>query len=183
MCLIQIICRHFFIFADIRLMKKRYSFLAALIVLGLIINSCKKTGQTPIATLFTGGTWKLASIEVKDYIGNTGIKDTTMNDTCSQYFTFNIDKTCTYTNFNCITQTAQGTWALTQNQLYLNAAITLKDTSKNGTAQPFINSQIQTLGQYSMVLNTGDIAPNYSLTKPRRIVVYGFVRQTSNVTK
>ena len=160
-------------------MKKRYPFLAALIVLGLIINSCKKSGQTPIATLFTGGTWKLASVEIKKYIGNTGVSDTTMNDTCSQYFTFNIDKTCTYTNFNCITQTVHGSWVLTQNQLYLNADITCKDTSAAGTAKPFINAQIQTLGQYSMVLNTGDIAPNYSLTQPRKIVVYGFVRQTS----
>jgi hypothetical protein len=160
-------------------MKKRYPFLAALIILGLIVNSCKKTGQTPIATLFTGGTWKLASIEVKEFVGNQGVKDTTMNDTCSQYFTFNLDKTCTYTNFNCMTQTVKGNWSLTQNQLFLNADVTLKDTSKSGSSQPFINTQIQTLGQYSMVLNTGDIAPNYSLTQHRRIVVYGFVRQTS----
>ena len=159
-------------------MKKRYSLLLIIIAVGLIVNSCKKTGQNAIATLFTGGTWKLASVETKTYIGNQQTSDTTINDTCSQFFTFKIDNSCTYTNFNCVTQTTSGTWTLAKNQLYLYADIPLKTGVADSTANPFNNSHIKTLGQYSMVLETGDIAPNYSLTQPRTIVVYGFVRQT-----
>ncbi len=162
-------------------MKKKYLLLLLIIITGLIINSCKKTGQSPIAALFTGGTWQLASIQITKYVGNTQVSDTTLNDTCSQYFTFNKDNTCTYTNFNCITQpTAQGTWTLTPNQLFLNADMVCKDTSATGSSKPFLNAQIFNLGQYSMVLNTGDIAPNYSLTQPRTIVQYGFIRQKVN---
>lgn len=164
-------------------MKKRYPLLLFVIAIGIIVNSCKKTGQDVISTLFTGGTWKLASVETKKYVGNQQMSDTTINDTCSQFFTFKPDNSCTYTNFTCVGQTASGTWTLAKNQLYLYADITLKDTSAAGTATPFKNAQIQTLGQYSMVLNTGDIAPNYSLTQPRTIVVYGFVRQTSAGTQ
>ncbi|HVW98450.1 MAG TPA: lipocalin family protein [Mucilaginibacter sp.] len=159
-------------------MKRKYVLLFLFALACIAVNSCKKAEKASIATLFPGGTWKLTSVETKKYIGNQGISDTTINDTCSQYFTFKSDKTCAYTNFNCASQeTATGTWSLSQNQLYLYADITLKDTS--GNVRPFLNSQIQSLGQYSMVLNTGDIAPNYSLTQPRTIVVYGFVRQIS----
>lgn len=170
-----------FIFADIVLMKKIY-LLLSVILIALIVNSCKKTGQNAIATLFTGGTWKLASIETKKYIGNQQMSDTTINDTCSQFFTFKTDNTCTYNNFSCIGQTANGTFTLSKNQLYLYADIALKDTSAAGSSRPFLNTQINTLGQYSMVLYTGDIAPNYSLTQPRTIVVYGFVRQATITT-
>jgi len=164
-------------------MKRRYLLLLSIILTAFAINSCKKTGQNAIATLFTGGTWKLASVETKKYTGNQQLSDTTINDTCSQFFTFKTDNTCNYNNFNCIDQSASGTWTISKNQLYLYADITLKDASVAGTAKPFINAQIQTLGQYSMVLNTGDIAPNYSLTQPRTIVVYGFVRQTTTNTQ
>jgi len=161
-----------------QLMKKGYPLLLLIIVIGLIANSCKKTGQNAIATLFTGGTWKLASVETKNYIGNQQTSDTTINDTCSQFFTFRSDNSCTYTNFSCVTQTSSGTWALAKNQLYLYANIPLK-APVDTTVNPFSNAHIQTLGQYSMVLETGDIAPNYSLTQRRTIIVYGFVRQTS----
>ena len=160
--------------------KKRYLLLLAVLIIGLIVNSCKKTGLNAIPALFTGGTWQLASIETKNYIGNQQTKDTTINDTCGQHFTFNADNTCTYTTFNCITQTASGTWTLTPNQLYLNADMVCKDTSAAGTSKPFINAQINNLGVYSMILYTGDIAPNYSLTQPRTIVIYGFVRVKTN---
>ncbi|MDP9078261.1 MAG: hypothetical protein M3O71_12590 [Bacteroidota bacterium] len=157
-------------------MKKRYLLLLSVVLIGLVINSCKKTGQNAIPALFSGGTWQLASIETATYTGNTQLTDTTVNDTCGQYFTFKPDFTCTYTNFNCLTQSSSGTWALTPNQLYLNADMTCDSTTTTKT-KPFINAQIITLGVYSMVLNTGDIAPNYSLTKPRKIVKYGFIRQ------
>jgi hypothetical protein len=159
-------------------MKKRYPLLLLVIAIGLIVNSCKKTGQNAIATLFTGGTWKLASIETKNYIGNQQLSDTSINDTCSQFFTFKADNSCSYTNFSCVTQTTSGTWTLAKNQLYLYADIPLK-AKPDTTVNPFNNAHIKTLGQYSMVLETGDITPNYSLTQPRTIVVYGFVRQTS----
>lgn len=159
-------------------MKKRFLLLLTVIIVGLIINSCKKTGQSPIQSLFTGGTWQLASIQTIKYIGNQQTSDTTINDTCGQYFTFNADKTCTYTNFECITQPiAKGTWTLTANQLFLNADMVCQDTSKAKSSKPFINAQIQNLGLYSLVLYTGDIAQNYSLTKPRTIIQYGFIRQ------
>jgi hypothetical protein len=166
-----------FIFADILLMKKKYLLLLSVIIMGLIVNSCKKTGQNPIETLFTGGTWQLASIEITNYTGNVQVSDTTINDTCSQFFTFKTDNTCTYTNFNCVPQpVATGKWTLTPNKLFLNADIVC-DSTTTKTVTPFIDAQIINLGQYSLVLNTGDIAPNYSLSKPRTIVKYGFIRQ------
>ena len=158
-------------------MKKRYLLLLLVLVVGFIVNSCKKTGQNPIETLFTGGTWQLASIEITKYTGNTQISDTTINDTCSQFFTFKADFTCTYTNFNCLTQPiATGQWSLTPNKLFLIADMAC-DSTATLTVKPFINAQIFNLGQYSMVLSTGDIAPNYSLIRPRQIVKYGFIRQ------
>jgi len=158
-------------------MKRRYLLLFTVAIIGLIINSCKKTGQNPISQLFTGGTWQLASVEVTKYVGNTQVSDTTINDTCGQYFTFKIDNTCTYTNFNCVTQpTASGTWSLTPNQLFLNSDMTC-DSTTTLKIKPFANAQIINLGQYSMVLRTGDIAPNYSLTQPRTIIQRGFIRQ------
>jgi hypothetical protein len=169
-----------FIFADIFLMKKRYLLLLSVLIIGLIVNSCKKTGQNPIQSLFTGGYWQLASVETINYTGNQQTKDTTINDTCGQYFTFNKDFTCTYTNYNCVSQpTASGTWKLTPNQLYLNADMACDSTATIKT-KPFINAQIINLGVYSMILNTGDITPNYSLTKPRKIIKYGFIRIKSS---
>jgi hypothetical protein len=166
-----------FIFADISVMKRRYLLLLLVVITALIINSCKKSGQNPIETLFTGGTWQLASVEITKYTGNTQISDTTINDTCAQFFTFKTDFTCTYSNFNCLSQPlATGKWSLTPNKLYLMADITC-DSTATLKVKPFINSQIINLGLSSMVLNTGDIAPNYSLTKPRKIVKYGFIRQ------
>jgi hypothetical protein len=158
-------------------MKKRYLLLLFVLIAGLVVNSCKKTGQNPIEILFTGGTWQLASVEIIKYTGNTQLSDTTINNTCSQFFTFKTDNTCTYANFNCISQpVAAGQWSLTPNKLFLIAKITC-DSTATLKVTPFINAQIINLGQYSMVLSTGDIAPNYSLTKPRKIVKYGFIRQ------
>jgi len=150
----------------------------------MIINSCKKTNQSPIQSLFTGGTWQLASILAYNYIGNQQTSIDTLNNPCAldQYFTFNKDNTCTYSNYSCKSQpVSSGQWSLSPNQLFLMADMTCStDTSAN--FKPFINAQIINLGQFSMILNTGDIQPNYSLTRKRRILQYGFIRQKSAVT-
>ena len=149
----------------------------------MLENSCKKTSQSPIQQLFTGGYWELASVYAYNYIGDSEISiDTLDNDTTchsTQVFTFNTNNTCTYTNFDCLTQTpSPATWTLTPNQLFLQADVTCKDTvaGGTGTSKPFSYCQIVNLGQFSLVLQTGDIQPNFSLTQPRRIVQYGFIR-------
>ena len=163
-------------------MKNKYLLLLIpFIMIAMIINSCKKTGQSPIESLFTGGTWQLASIEVMRYTGSVQTLDTIINDTCTENFTFNKNNTCTYTNFDCIPQTSpSASWALINNQLYLQANVVCKDTSAAGKSMPFVNAQIINLGQFSLVLATGDLATNYSLTAKRQIIKYGFVRRTVN---
>jgi hypothetical protein len=157
--------------------------LLAIILIALVVNSCKKDNTGSIKTLFTGGKWQLASVLAFNYIGNTETSIDTLNDSCklTQFFTFNTDNTCTYVNFDCITQTStSATYSLTPNQLFLNTNIVCKDTTAAGSSMPFANAGIINLGQYSLVLQTGDIAPNYSLTAKRRIIQYGFIRQPLN---
>jgi hypothetical protein len=165
-------------------MKNKRLFLLFMgLIITLIANSCKKTTQSPIQQLFTGGTWQLASVQAFNYTGNTLMSTDTLNtDTAchsTQFFTFYTNNTCTYTNFDCIQQTPPtATWSLSQNQLFLTANVVCKDTSSaTGSSMPFAYAQIINLGQFSLVLLTGDIQPNYSLTKPRRVVQYGFIRQ------
>jgi hypothetical protein len=124
----------------------------------------------------------LASVQTQYFTGNQQDSVVTDSSTCitSQYFTFNTDNTCTYVNFDCLTQTtAAAPWSLTANQLFLQANVICKDTTKTGSSSPFAYAQIFNLGVYSMVLYTGDIQPNYSLTAKRKIVVYGFIRQVA----
>ncbi len=155
-----------------------------LLLSGLLItvlyNSCKKESQNSIQVLFTNGAWQLASVVAYNYVGNTQMSTDTLNVNCDslQVFTFNKNNTCTYTNFDCLPQTsATASWSLAPNKLYLIANVVCKDTSAAGSSMPFINAHIVNLGQFSMVLQTGDIQPNYSLTAPRRIVQYGFINQ------
>lgn len=160
--------------------SKRAFFIIGVLITALVINSCKKTGISPIQQLFTGGTWQLASFQTIYYTGNQMDSTKTDSSACltSQFFTFNTNNTCTYTNFDCITQTsATAPWSLTDNQLFLQTGIVCKDTSKSGTSKPFAYAQIMNLGIYSLVLNTGAIQPNYSLTAKRKVFVYGFIRQ------
>jgi hypothetical protein len=168
-------------------MKKRriLYFLVGLILAGVIVNSCKKDTQSPIQQLFTGGTWQLASVVATYWTGNTVDSTVTLNsDTVcqlQQYFTFNTNNTCTYTNYDCLTQTpAAASWSLASNQLYLQANVMCKDTTAKGSSTPFANAEIINLGQFSLVLEIGDIQPNYSLTQNRVTVQYGFVRQKLN---
>jgi hypothetical protein len=165
-------------------MKNRKALLfIPIIITAFIINSCKKDNQTTIKALFSYGSWELASVMVTKFTGNTTDTTYQLNTTCNlkQTFTFNSNGTCTYTNFDCIPQTsAPATWSLTANQLYLQTNITCTDTIKKDNSQPFSYAQIYTLGQFSLVLITGDVTPNYSLTQPRTQYTYGFIRRTDN---
>lgn len=164
-------------------MKTKLSLLLlAGLMICLVVNSCKKTTQNSIQNLFVGGYWQLASVEVSYYTGNQKDSVVTLNTNCNfqQKFTFNPDNTCTYTYFDCIDQpTATGHWSLTPNQLFLSSDMVCKDSTAVGSSKPFENAQIYNLGQFSLVLLTGDIQPNYSLTKKRKTIQYGFIRQTS----
>ena len=140
--------------------------------------SCKKTTQDYIPTLLTNGQWQLASVLVQHYTGAQQDSVDTLNTTCNliQTFKFNTDKTCTYTNFDCITQTGTGHWALSQNELLLNTDLKTTDTVASENSVPFKSAQISNLGQYSFIISTGDLATYYSPTQKRRITVYGFIR-------
>lgn len=162
-------------------MKNRSLYiLLVLVVVTVFINSCKKEDQSNINNLFTTGYWQLASVQRVHYVGDSKLKTDTLNATCdtTQLFTFNKDFTCTYTNFNCKDQpTATGTWELSRDKLFLSANMICQDTTKVGSSKPFINAQINNLGQYSLVLETGDISPYYTTTQVRVITRYGFIRQ------
>jgi hypothetical protein len=166
-------------------MKNKFllSFIPGLVIISMLVNSCKKDNNSNIPALLTNGVWQLASIQVFHYTGNTQIGNPdTLNTDCphSQYFTFKTDNTCSYTNFDCQVQTATGSYTLSQNRLYFASDMVAKDTVAGGavsTEKPFTNTQIFNLGTYSLVLQTGDVEPNYSATKPRTIKRYGFIRQ------
>lgn len=159
-------------------------FILGLVIINLLSNSCKKDANSNIAHLLTTGTWELATIQVTNYVGDAQISVDTLNDSCnlSQFFVFHTDNTCTYTNFACINQTTSGTWTLTPNRLFFASDMVCKDTVAGGkgtleNVKPFENTQIYTLGVYSLVLQTGDVQPNYSSTKRRKIIRYGFIKQ------
>jgi hypothetical protein len=163
--------------------KRLLLFLTVLILIGLVVNSCKKDSLSPIQQLFTGGTWRLASIQDTLFVGNTEIAVDTLNTTCdsTQNFTFYTNNTCTYTNFDCLAQSPPaGQWSLAPNERILQANIVCKDTTATGSSMPFANAKILNLGQFSLILETGDFQANYSLTARRRVVVYGFIRQKVN---
>ncbi|MCC8424045.1 DUF5004 domain-containing protein [Mucilaginibacter sp. UR6-11] len=159
--------------------KLLYLLIPAVLLTGLFINSCKKDNQNSIGTLLTNGAWQLSSVRVTESVGDTVKLDTILNTNCDtiQLFTFKTDQTCTYSNFDCKHQpVARGTWSVTANRLFLSANMVCQDTTAAGSSKPFTYCAINTLGNYSMVLYTGDIV-NYSTTSKRRVVRYGFVRQ------
>jgi hypothetical protein len=172
-------------------MKKKilYFFLPLLVIMSTVSNSCKKESQTElVSSLLTHGTWQLASVMVLNYLGSTQLPTDTLNTNCSlkQVFQFNSNNTCTYTNFACISQSTQGSWSLTNYDLYLTSNMACTDTvpGTNGlkqvTSKPFNNAQIINLGQYSLVIQTGDISTYYTATTKRVIVQYGFVHPSTN---
>lgn len=162
-------------------MKIRFAYLIipALLLVSLFVNSCKKQLDSDIPDLLVNGTWQLSSVRVTISRGDTIKYDSTYTvNLCTQNFTFSKDKTCTYTNFDCIPQETKGAWDLRDNRLTLVSNIMCKDTAaaSGGTSKPFIKCAINSLGRYSMVLLTGDYI-NYNNSAIRRVVRYGFVRQ------
>ncbi|MFI5157945.1 MAG: hypothetical protein ACHQF4_03720 [Sphingobacteriales bacterium] len=160
---------------------------AALVVAGLVINSCKKDNQNSVQVLLTRGKWQLASVMVFNRLGSSTISTDTLNVNCdsTQIFTFNTNNTCSYSNFECIPQKTNGNWTLSSDQLTLTSDILCKDTLIGGKAdsvkrKPFQNTKIVNLGQYSMVLQTGDVNTFITSTTKSRVIQYGFVHQTTN---
>lgn len=145
----------------------------------MLINSCKKDNNGTLAYFLTNGTWTLASVQVFHYVGDTQGKTDTLNTTCNtiQRFTFNSDNSCAYQNYHCITQTSTGTWSIDNDNLMLNCNLSAQDTSKSAivTVKAFQNALIDNLGQYSLVLKTGDIQAAYKSNTVRTITRYGFV--------
>jgi len=162
-----------------------FLFIACLLLTGIAINSCKKDTNTSIQTLFTTGTWQLASVKVTNYLGSSTINTYYLDTACTQtqYFTFPSNNTCTFTNYHCITQSTTGTWSLTKDQLYLMVNMPALDTLSGGkdtvTTQVFANTKIVNLGPYSMTLQTGDIGAYYTSTTKRTIFEYAFVHRTT----
>ncbi|HWZ34935.1 MAG TPA: DUF5004 domain-containing protein [Mucilaginibacter sp.] len=152
----------------------------ALLLIGLLVNSCKRELDSDIPDLLVSGTWQLSSVRITINRGDSLKLDTTYSISCDQKFTFNTDKTCTYTNFDCKDQpTAKGIWELTDNRLTLRSNIVCQDTTAAGSSTPFSKCSINSLGRYSMVLLTGDYI-NYNSSAIRRVVRYGFVRQNAS---
>jgi hypothetical protein len=169
----------------LRYYKMKYKlpllFLLGFVIIGLVVNSCKKDTDGSIQNLFAGGQWQLASLQVTHFVGDTLKKTDTLNTACNldQVFTFSTDNTCTYANYSCAPQpTATGNWSLSADRLYLNSNIVCKmDTGKISSLMPFKTARIVNLGQYSLVLETGSLETYYPSNRKRDITRYGFVRQ------
>ena len=163
-------------------MKNKTALLSLLVLLtiSLLANSCKKDTQGTVESLMTRGTWQLASVMVFNYVGSTNTSTDTLNTKCllDQTFTFSADNTCNYKNFACFDQNVNGQWQLSEDKVTLMATLACKDTLNkvNVTSKPFAYARIINLGQYSMVLETGDLSSFYLATDKRHIKRYGFVR-------
>ncbi|SDS25281.1 hypothetical protein SAMN05216490_0819 [Mucilaginibacter mallensis] len=160
--------------------KILFLFLPLLIIISMGINSCKKDSQiSSIQTLFTNGTWQLASEVQFNYLGSNQLPTDTLNTTCdtTQLFTFTNNNSCSYTNYGCVDQSSTGSWSLSSDALYLMTNLSFKQAGDTTTVKPFTYCKIVNLGQYSMVLQTGDISVYPSPTTRIKIYQYGFVRQ------
>jgi hypothetical protein len=158
-------------------------FLCCFVAIGLTTNSsCKKNEQDYLQTLITNGNWQLASVIAYHYTGSIPDSTDTLNTTCdsTQLFKFNIDNTCTYTNFDCIAQKSNGHWSFTSDKLFFNSDMVCQDTSAAKSSKPFQTAKIMNLGQYSLIIQTGNLETYYSSTQKRNWIQYGFVRQKTN---
>ncbi|MFB9842570.1 lipocalin family protein [Mucilaginibacter ginsenosidivorans] len=150
-------------------------FLSGALFVGFISNSCKKTPDY-LPTLITAGPWQLASTQVDHLVGDTLKSTDTLYADCSQtqVFTFNADGTCTFTNFSCKEQKTTGHWSFSADKLSLNCDMVCDSAGKS--IKPFEVAQIRNLGQYSLVLRTGNLQAYYPPNAARIIRRYGFVR-------
>ncbi len=153
--------------------------LSALLVIGLSANSCKKSNQDYLQTLLTGGQWQLTALQVTYYTGANIDSTVQKNTTCNlfQIFKFNTDNTCSYTNYDCITQAPVGHWQFQSGELYLSSDITCQDTTAAKKSQPFLTSKIINLGSNLLILQTGDLQIYFTPTQKRKITQYTFARQ------
>ncbi|HVV54230.1 MAG TPA: lipocalin family protein [Mucilaginibacter sp.] len=143
--------------------------------------SCKKNNQDYIYTLFTGGQWQLTSVMRYHVLSKALLYTDTLNTDClqKQFFTFNPDQTCSYTNFDCLTQKSAGHWSISQDKLVLLADMTCQDTTAAQSSKPFVNSRIRNVGQYSLVLRTGQYNSYYPAGDTVVYTDYSFVRVKS----
>jgi hypothetical protein len=153
-------------------------FLLGLVLVALLVDSCKKIAQSSIENALTSSPWQLASVTQTTYLGDAITSTETLNTNCSltQIFSFKTDNSCTYTNFECVQQNASGKWSLSPDKLILYVDMNSQDTTATGISKPFATSRIINLGLYSMVVETGPVS-NFSTTVPRKIRRYGFIRQ------
>ena len=153
-------------------------FLLGLVLVTLLVNSCKKDKQGTIESVLTSSGWQLASVTQTTYLGEAIVTTENLNTSCSltQIFSFKTDNTCTYTNFECLLQNASGNWALSPDKLTLYVDMVSQDSTAAGSSKPFATTRIINLGLYSMVVETGPVS-NFSTTVPRKIRRYGFIRQ------
>ncbi|MET3978939.1 hypothetical protein ABIB62_001508 [Mucilaginibacter sp. UYP25] len=163
--------------------KQLYFLLAVLMVLGFMFNSCKKEKTDSLKSLFTTGNWQLGTVIEYKYLGNQETSKDTLQCDSAQIFKFNDDMTCSYSYFDCLGSTVNGKWSLSDTRLFLFADLTYPTVTTAGTTQPFINSRIVNLGEFSMVLETGDLQTYYTATDTRTIRRYGFIRIKPNVAQ
>ncbi|MFD0793550.1 hypothetical protein ACFQZX_07960 [Mucilaginibacter litoreus] len=147
-----------------------------LLLTAVALNSCKKEKQDYLSDLLIKDQWQLGSVLEYHYLGDSQLSVDTIQCDATQIFKFNKDKTCAYTNFGCNAGTISGNWSISGNRLYLISDLTVPDATASGTSQPFINARINNLGDFSLVLETGDIQTYYTATDYRDIRRYGFVR-------
>jgi hypothetical protein len=154
----------------------------SLVLIGVLSNSCKKDNQGTITTILTAGNWQLSNILVTTTTNLVTVTDT-INATCglTQLLTFNTGNTCTYTNYDCQTQTVSGHWSLSADQLTLSSDMTFKFTTLSLSANPFANAQVFNAGQYSLVLQTGNYNVIPTTTNSVTVVRYGFIRQKAPI--
>ncbi|WP_147322080.1 hypothetical protein [Mucilaginibacter conchicola] len=157
----------------------RYPLIAVLALVFFVINSCKRDNTDNISVLLTSGYWQLGSLTRLDYLGSTPLADTTYVCDSVQTFTFNKDNTCTFENFGCAANVVTGKWSLSSTRTFLISDLTEPD-STGKPYQPFINARINNLGDYSLVLETGDIQNYYDATDRRTLYRWGFVRKRTS---
>ena len=149
--------------------------LAGAVLIGLAVNSCKKSSDY-LPTLLTNKQWQLASLQVQYNTGAYQDSLVTLDTTCTltQIFKFSNNGSCGYANFSCLSDSSSGHWSFSNDHLYLNTDMVCQ--TDTGKIVPFKSARIINLGQYSMVLQTGSLETYYSPTQKRKIYIWGFVR-------